>query len=253
MPRGNVAIVDDLVRAMEAAATPENARTLARYFKVAPGSYGEGDIFLGLKLGDLRQLAKPYVASAFEPDQWLPMLRSPIHEHRLIALVVMSERAKKSAKKPDSGGELQVIYDTYLSNTSYVNNWDLVDVSCGPIVGGYLLDRDRAPLYELVQSDLLWDRRIAMVGSQHFLKRRETTDLYRLAEILLPDRHDLIHKAVGWSLREAGKRVDQDELRRFLDQHASIMPRTALRYAIEHFDPAERQRYLAIPRQREPK
>jgi 3-methyladenine DNA glycosylase AlkD len=99
----------------------------------------------------------------------------------------------------------------------------------------------------------LWDRRIAMVSSQYFLRRGETSDLYRLAEILLPDRHDLIHKAVGWSLREAGKRVDRDELRRFLDQHASIMPRTALRYAIEHFEPAERQHYLAIPRQREPK
>jgi len=234
---------------MEAAATPENARALARYFKVAPGSYGEGDIFLGLKLGDLRRLAKPYVASAFEPDQWLPMLRSPIHEHRLIALVVMSERAKESAQKPNRESELQVIYDTYLDNTRYVNNWDLVDVSCGPIVGGYLQDRDRAPLYKLVRSDWLWDRRIAMVSSQHFLKRRETSDLYRLAEILLPDRHDLIHKAVGWSLREAGKRVDRAELRRFLDQHASIMPRTALRYAIEHFEQAERQRYLAIPRQ----
>jgi 3-methyladenine DNA glycosylase AlkD len=248
---GIVAIMDDLVRAMEAAANPDNARALARYFKVAPGSYGEGDTFLGLKLGELRQLAKPYVASAFEPDHWLPMLRSPIHEHRLITLVVMSERAKESARKPADSGELQLIYDTYLGNTRYVNNWDLVDVSCGWIVGGYLLDRDRSPLYELARSDLLWDRRIAMVSSQHFLRRSETSDLYRLAEILLPDRHDLIHKAVGWSLREAGKRVDRDELRRFLDQHASVMPRTALRYAIEHFEPAERQHYLAIPRQRQ--
>jgi 3-methyladenine DNA glycosylase AlkD len=252
-PHGIVTLVEDLVRAMEAAATPENARALARYFKVSPGSYGEGDIFLGLKLGDLRQLAKPYAAFVFEPDQWLPMLRSPIHEHRLIALVVMAERAKKSVKKPVNEAELQVIYDTYLGNTSYVNNWDLVDVSCGPIVGGYLLDRDRSPLYELVRSPLLWDRRIAMVSSQHFLRRGETADLYRLAEILLPDRHDLIHKAVGWSLREAGKRVDRDELRRFLDQHAATMPRTTLRYAIEHFEPVERQQYLAIPRQREPK
>jgi 3-methyladenine DNA glycosylase AlkD len=248
--RGNVAPMDDLVRAMEAAATPENARALARYFKVAPGSYGEGDVFLGLKLSDLRQLARPYAASVFEPADWLSMLHSPIHEHRLIALVVMSERAKEAARK--SNGELQAIYDTYLDNTNYVNNWDLVDVSCGPIVGGYLLDRDRSPLYGLVNSDLIWDRRIAMVSSQHFLRRKETTDLYRLAEILLPDRHDLIHKAVGWSLREAGKRVDRDELRRFLDQHGSIMPRTALRYAIEHFEPAERRHYLDMPRQRDP-
>jgi hypothetical protein len=112
--------MDDLVRAMEAAATPENARALARYFKVAPGSYGEGDVFLGVALSDLRQLAKPYAASVFEPADWLPMLRSPIHEHRLIALVVMSERAKKAAEK--SNGELQMIYDTYLDNINYVNN-----------------------------------------------------------------------------------------------------------------------------------
>ena len=240
-------IVEDLVRAMNAAASPENARALARYFKVAPGEYGEGDIFLGLKLGELRQLAKPYLNSAFDPDQWLSMLRSPVHEHRLITLVVMTERAKKIVRRGD-GNELRLIYDTYLDNTDHVNNWDLVDVSCGPIVGGYLLDRDRSPLYELARSDLLWDRRIAMVGSQRFLRRGETSDLYRLAEILLPDRHDLIHKAVGWSLREAGKRVDATELRRFLDQHAATMPRTALRYAIEHFDAAERQHYLTLPR-----
>jgi 3-methyladenine DNA glycosylase AlkD len=249
---GSVAIVDDLVRAMNAAASPEAARSLARYFKVAPGSYGEGNIFLGLKLSQLRQLAKPYVTSAFEPGQWLPMLHSPIHEHRLIALVVMSERAKKSARKHGGQSELQVIYATYLGNTSYVNNWDLVDVSCGPIVGGYLLDRDRSPLYRLARSDLLWERRIAMVSSQHFLSRGETADLYRLAEILLSDHHDLIHKAVGWSLREAGRRVDRDELRRFLDQHAATMPRTSLRYAIEHFDPAERQRYLTRRTERQP-
>jgi 3-methyladenine DNA glycosylase AlkD len=244
--------MDDLVAAMDAAASPENARALARYFKVAPGSYGEGDIFLGLKLGELRELAKPYVTSAFQSDQWLPMLHSPIHEHRMIALLVMSERAPKSAKKSADAAELQLIYDTYLDNTRWVNNWDLVDVSCRPIVGSYLLDRDRAPLYELVESEWLWDRRIAMVSSQHFLRRGETTDLYRLAVILLPDRHDLIHKAVGWSLREAGKRVDRDELRHFLDQYAPRMPRTTLRYAIEHFEPAERQHYLALPRERAP-
>jgi 3-methyladenine DNA glycosylase AlkD len=180
-------------------------------------------------------------------SHWLPMLRSPIHERRMITLIVMSERAKKLVKRGDDD-ELHLIYEIYLGNTSYVNNWDLVDISCGPIVGGYLLDRDRSPLYELARSDLLWDRRIAMVGSQRFLRRGETSDLYRLAEILLSDRQDLIHKAVGWSLREAGKRVDADGLRRFLDQYASIMPRTALRYAIEHFDAAERQHYLTLRR-----
>lgn len=246
-PHGNVTIMDDLVRAMDAAASPDNARALARYFKVGPGSYGEGDIFIGIKLSELRPMAKPYITAAFEPDQWLPLLRSPIHEHRHITLIVMSERAKRLLKRgPDE--ELRLIYDTYLDNSRYVNNWDLVDVSCGPIVGGYLLDRDRSPLYRLARSDLMWERRIAMVSSQTFLTRGETSDLYRVAEILLPDRQDLIHKAVGWSLREAGKKVDRDELRRFLDQHASTMPRTALRYAIEHFDASERQHYLSLPR-----
>src|SRR4029453_4760268 len=171
-----LAVMDDLVRAMNAAGSPENARALARYFKAAPGEYGEGDIFLGLKLGELRQLAKPYLNSAFDPDQWLPMLHSPIHEHRLITLVVMTERAKKIVRRGD-GNEFRLIYDTYLYNTHRVNNWDLVDLSCGPIVGGYLLDRDRSPLYELARSDLLWDRGVAMVGCQTFSRGREPSTL----------------------------------------------------------------------------
>jgi hypothetical protein len=197
-----VALVKDLVRAMEAAATPENARALARYFKVAPGSYGEGDIFLGLKLGDLRQLAKPYAAFVFEPDQWLPMLRSPIHEHRLIALVVMTERAKKS-KKPANEAELQMIYDTYLGNTSYVNNWDLVDVSCGPIVGGYLLiaiDRRSTGLSALRCcgiAGLPWSA--ANISCGVVRPAISTASLRSCYPIAMT----LIHKAVGWSLREA--------------------------------------------------
>jgi hypothetical protein len=171
--------MDDLVQAMNAAASPENARALARYFKVSPGSYGEGDVFLGLKLGELRQLARSYVDSPFDADQWLPMLRSPIHEHRMITLVVMSERAKKLLKRGDDD-ELRLIYDTYLDNTSYVNNWDLVDVSCGPVVGGYLLDRDRSRLYG-------WGLRLGCYGtaesrwlqanaSWHAVKRPTSTD-----------------------------------------------------------------------------
>ena len=136
-----------------------------------------------------------------------------------------------------------MIYRTYLANTAYVNNWDLVDISCKPIVGGYLFDRDRAPLYALARSDSLWERRIAMVSVQWFVKLGDCDDVYRLAELLLGDRHDLMHKAVGWSLREAG-RQDRDALRAFLDRNIAMMPRTALRYAIEHFDEAERQHYL---------
>ena len=230
---------------MEAAANPETARTLARYFQVKPGGYGEGDVFLGLKLSELRVLAAPYAAEPFISDHWLPLLHSPVHEHRMLALVVMSERARRNAGRRGDPAELELVYRTYLDNTEYVNNWDLVDVSAKPVVGGYLQHRDRGQLYVLARSTLLWERRIAMVGSQWFLKAGETDDLFRLAEMLLGDRHDLMHKAVGWSLREAGKR-DPAALRQFLTTHVSAMPRTTLRYAIEHFDPEKRRAYLAL-------
>jgi 3-methyladenine DNA glycosylase AlkD len=237
--------VADLVQMMESAADPETARTLMRYFQVRPGGYGEGDVFLGLKLSTLRSLTAPYVAVPFEPGPWLPLLRSAAHEHRMAALVVMSERARRNAGRRGDPDELELVYRTYLDNTAYVNNWDLVDVSCKEIVGGYLQHRDRAPLYVLARSESLWERRIAMVGCQWFLKAGETEDLFRLAEMLLGDRHDLMHKAVGWSLREAGKR-DPDGLRRFLTGHIARMPRTALRYAIEKFDPEERRAFLNL-------
>ena len=240
--------IAELVKRMESAADPETARILARYFQVRPGGYGEGDVFLGIKLSELRTLVAPYAAEPFHPDRWTPLLRSPVHEHRLVSLVVMSERARRNAGRRGDPEELQLVYRTYLDNTAFVNNWDLVDISCKPIVGGHLQHRDRAPLYVLAHSESLWERRIAMVGSQWFLKTGETDDLFRLAEILLGDRHDLMHKAVGWSLREAGKR-DPDGLRRFLTAHIPAMPRTTLRYAIEKFDPEKRGRYLhfALP------
>ena len=154
-----------------------------------------------------------------------------MHEHRLVALVVMAERARRNTLRRGDPAELEQVYETYLDNTAYVNNWDLVDVSAKPIVGGHLQHRDRAPLYVLARSPLIWDRRIAMVGSQWFLKAGETDDVFALAELLLGDRHDLMHKAVGWSLREAGKR-DPAALRQFLD-HARLgdaADRPALRH-----------------------
>lgn len=235
--------MQQLVRAMEEAADPGTATVLSRYFQVRPGGYGEGDTFLGVKLSALRGLTAPYAAEPFVADRWLALLRSPVHEHRLAALVVMAERARRNTLRRGDPAELQHIYETYLANTAYANNWDLVDVSAKPIVGGHLQHRDRAPLYALARSTLIWDRRIAMVGSQWFLRAGETDDLFALAALLLSDRHDLMHKAVGWSLREAGKR-DPGALRRFLDTHRAEMPRTALRYAIEHFAEPERQAYL---------
>jgi 3-methyladenine DNA glycosylase AlkD len=145
-----------------------------------------------------------------------------------------------------SAAELARLFDTYLANTASINNWDLVDVSSPSLVGGYLMDRDRDVLYRLAGSTVLWERRIAMVSTQTFIRAGQTGDVYRLAELLLADPHDLMHKAVGWMLREAGKRVDATELRRFLDLHAPRMPRTALRYAVEHFDGEERRHYLGL-------
>jgi 3-methyladenine DNA glycosylase AlkD len=235
--------VQQLVEAMAAAADPETAAGLARYFQVRPGGNGEGDTFVGIKLSDLRELTASYVAEPFAAHGWLPLLQSPVHEHRLAALVVMAERARRNTLRRGDPAELELIYETYLANTAQVNNWDLVDVSAKPIVGGHLQHRDRAPLYALARSALVWERRIAVLGSQWFLRTGETADLFALAALLLDDRHDLIHKAVGWSLREAGKR-DPEALRRFLDTHSSQMPRTTLRYAIEHFPEPERRAYL---------
>jgi len=239
--------VHPLVPVLQSAADPDDARVLARYFQVRPGGYGEGDVFLGIKLGRLRVLAKPFYGTEFVAEEWLELLRSPVHEHRLVCLVVMSERARRLRRESvGSSAELARLFDTYLANTASINNWDLVDVSSPSLVGGYLMDRDRDVLYRLAGSTVLWERRIAMVSTQTFIRAGQTGDVYRLAELLLDDPHDLMHKAVGWMLREAGKRVDATELRRFLDLHAARMPRTALRYAIEHFDSEERRHYLGL-------
>ncbi len=238
---GRVVSVDDLRRQLEAAADPTTAEVLARYFQTGPGGYGEGDRFAGIKLSRLREIAQPYARRPFVADAWLPFLLSPVHEERLITLVVMSVRAGRG-----DDSERAELYRTYLDHTDRVNNWDLVDVSAAPVVGGFLSGRDRSPLYGLAGSSLVWDRRIAMISTHRFLRAGEASDTYALAEILLHDQHDLIRKAVGWSLREAGKRVDAAELRSFLTRHAAVMPRTALRYAIEHFDAAERRHYLDL-------
>lgn len=235
------AVAHPLIDSIAAEADPDAAAVLARFFQVRPGGYGEGDVFVGVKLSRLRVLAKPYSRVAGEPADLLPLLHSPVHEHRLACLVIWSERAGRG-----DAAERAAIADLYLANTDRVNNWDLVDASAGPIVGGRILDPggDHALLDRLARSALLWDRRIAMVATHQLIRAGVTADTYRIAELLLDDRHDLIHKAVGWMLREAGKRVDEAELRAFLDRWAGRMPRTALRYAIERLDPDTRKAYL---------
>lgn len=235
-------MVHPLIAAIDAEANPEQAAELARFFQVRPGGYGEGDRFAGVRLSRLRELARPYRRQPFDPDGWLPALHSPVHEHRLACLVIMADRAIGGDR-----AERAMITDDYLANTARVNNWDLVDASAAQILGTRLLDPDgdRTVLDRLAGSDRLWDRRIAMVGTHQLIRAGETSDTYRIAERLLEDEHDLIHKAVGWMLREAGKRVDEAELRTFLDRHAARMPRTALSYAIERLDPESRRRYRA--------
>lgn len=227
--------------ALEAAADADAAIALSRYFKTGPGAYGEGDRFVGIKVPALRAIAKPYGQKRFDPDDWLPLLKHEVHEYRLTALLAMAYRFTRADQT-----EQTAIYGCYLDNTAYVNNWDLVDLSCPTIVGGYLLGRDRSPLDRLARSDSLWERRISMISTHAFIRNGQTADTYRIALTLIDDRHDLIHKAVGWMLREAGKRVSESELLTFLDHHATRLPRTALRYATERLDPDRRQHYLSL-------
>lgn len=231
-----------LVEQIAAEANADDAAALARFFQVRPGGYGEGDQFVGVRLSRLRQLARPYLRELFVAENWLPLLHSPIHEHRLTCLVVMSGRSGRG-----DHDERAMITELYLANTRWINNWDLVDASAGPVLGRRLLDPDgdHEILDRMARSAWLWDRRIAIVATQQLIFAGQTADTYRIARLLLTDKHDLIHKAVGWMLREAGKRIDEPELLAFLDENAARMPRTMLRYAIERLDPDTRRGYLA--------
>lgn len=218
-------------------ADPERARHSQRYFKTGPGEYGEGDKFLGLRVPVVRQAVKKYAAASL--DTAAELLESEFHEVRLFALLLLVARFGKS----DAAGQ-EKIYRLYLRHTRHINNWDLVDSSAPYIVGGYLHDKERSILYPLAKSKSLWERRIAVMATFWFIRDGEFDDALRIATLLLNDPEDLIHKAVGWMLREIGKRDTASETA-FLKAHCRNMPRTMLRYAIEKFTPAERQKYLA--------
>ncbi|NGN97823.1 DNA alkylation repair protein [Grimontia sp. S25] len=209
-----------------------------RFFKSGPGEYAEGDKFIGIRVPVVRALAKRHMAASLKTISVL--LESEWHEIRLLALVMLSEQFKKA----DSEFQ-KVIFDFYLSRTHLINNWDLVDSSAHHIVGGYLVDKKRDILYSLAESNSLWERRIAMMATFPFIRLNQFDDTIKLAETLLDDKEDLIHKMCGWMLRELGKR-DLPLLRTFLDKHASVMPRTMLRYAIEKMTAEERQHYMAM-------
>ena len=211
-------------------------KLLQGFFKTGKGEYGEGDIFLGLTMGQNRELAGKYSELKFEEIQEL--LDTKIHEKRMIALVILVNKFKKSNEE-----ERKEIFDFYLKNTNNINNWDLVDVTCHKIVGAYLLDKDRTILYNLAKSEMLWEKRISVISTFAFIDNNDFKDALKIAEILLKDSHDLIHKAVGWMLREIGKK-NQDVEEGFLKKHYQIMPRTMLRYAIERFEENLRLGYL---------
>lgn len=217
-------------------ADPATAKVLQGFFKTAPGQYGAGDVFLGIKVPTMRALLKTYRDTP--PATIAALLKSKFHEERFFALLLLMDFYRRGGTE-----EKQQAYELYLANTAWINNWDLVDVSAPHIVGHYLADKPRQKLYELVQSDALWERRIAIVATFHFIRGNDFGDTLNIAEHLLPDTHDLIHKAVGWMLREVGKR-DLATEEKFLQQHYRDMPRTMLRYAIERFPEAQRKQYL---------
>jgi len=220
------------------AADPARARLLGGFFKTGRGEYAEGDKFLGLSVPATRALVKKHSALPLEAAEEL--LSSPWHEHRLAALLLLCEKYRTGGQ-----AEKKAIYETYLANTRRINNWDLVDLSAPRIVGGWLKDKSRAVLYRLAASPILWERRIAMLACFAFIYDGDSTDALKIARLLLGDAHDLMHKAVGWMLREVGKRCSEKELLAFLRAEYARLPRTALRYAIERFPEKKRKRLLA--------
>ena len=215
---------------------PVKKEYLPKFFKTGKGQYGEGDKFLGIVVPNVRLVAKKHREESFETVKEL--MRSEYHECRLCGLLILVERFKKSDEK-----DRKEIYEFYLSQTERINNWDLVDLSASYIVGEYLKDKSREPLYRLAESELLWEQRIAVVSTYAFIKNSDFTDIYALAKKLLTHEHDLMRKAIGWMLREAGKR-NKDLLVAFLEKYCLAMPRTLLRYAIEKFPEEERKYYM---------
>ncbi len=225
-------------------ASDSDAVVLQRFFKTGPGEYGEGDVFIGVRVPNTRKVCKQFVSLAYPEIQKL--LDSPIHEHRLAGLIILSYKYPKSSEP-----EKKEIFEMYLRNVAQgrVNNWDLVDVTAPGVVGEYLVAQSsHQKLIELAQSDNLWEKRVAMIASFAFIKKGSAGEAIDIAEILLHDQHDLIQKAVGWMLREVGKRIDEAILLDFLDEHAHEMPRTQLRYAIEKLSDKNRQYYMGLGR-----
>jgi 3-methyladenine DNA glycosylase AlkD len=227
---------EDARTKLKSLASPEAAALAARFFKTGPGQYGEGDTFIGVNVPALRTVSREY--RALPLDEIRALLHSPVHEERHLALLIL---VLQVAKCDDD--HRKRAYDLYLGNTRFINNWDLVDCSAPQVVGGFLTTEPREPLFTLARSASLWERRIAIVSTQHFIRRGEFEETLAISRLLLEDKEDLIHKATGWTLREVGKK-DRSVLEGFLGRHAPDMPRTMLRYAVEKFPPEQRRAYL---------
>jgi len=231
-------MIHNLRKDVQALTNPKKAKLVQGYFKTGPGQYGEGDIFLGLTVPQSRSIAVKYKDLAYLEISAL--LKSKNHEERFIALVILIHNYKYGNER-----DRKKNYNFYLKHLRYINNWDLVDLSAYSILGAWLMDKDRKMLLKLATSQNLWSRRIAVVATYHFIKYEKSSAwTFKIAEMLLNDKHDLIHKAIGWMLREIGKNISHEEEEIFLKKHYKQMPRTMLRYAIEHFDPALRQAYM---------
>lgn len=226
----------DVRRQLKSLADPEKAKLLQRFFKTGLGQYGEGDVFIGVMVPDSRQVAKKFAGLALSEVKAL--LESPIHEERLAAILILVQKYGRALEK-----EKAEIFQFYLCNTGRINNWDLVDQSAPSILGAHLMAGDRTLLYRLARSENVWERRMAIVATLYFIRKMDYFDTLRIAEMLLHDRHDLIHKATGWMLREVGKR-DLAEEEAFVERYYRVMPRTMLRYAIERFSENKKRLYM---------
>lgn len=231
---------EHFIERLKAQSSLEEAEKHRRYFKTGPGQYGEGDIFIGVRMGQIFALAKEFIDMPLEEIEKL--LENPIHEVRVGAVSIMDWEARRK-KTPEV--RKKALFDLYLRRHDRINNWDLVDRSAPYVVGGYLFDKPRDILYKLARSDSLWKRRTAIVSTGYFIRQDDVADTFKIAELLLNDDQDLIHKATGWMLREAGQK-DRQKLLSFLDQYAATMPRTLLRYALEHLDKEQRDHYLSL-------
>jgi len=231
-------------QAFQKIASPAKAKNLMRFFKTGKGEYAESDKFYGVTVPQTRKIAKAFVDKiAFARLQYL--LQVGKHEERLCALLMLVEKFKKADPSANSGQAIcKKCYELYLRNTKHINNWDLVDSSAAQIVGAYLNDKSKAVLGKLARSKSLWERRIAIIATFYYIQQKQFAETFKIADILLKDKEDLIHKAVGWMLREVGKKSGEPVLEKYLKPRYQKMPRTMLRYVIEHFNESKRQRYL---------